>query len=140
MTENNIPAVGSAFHVLSALSFRLTENQSVSATRGQTFTVTDELVAANLDRRGNSWLSLLDDPDAQVERWGEVKVAPGECPESITWWNGPGDDASRSLARSLAIDNIKTHVKDPSLAANKLAEVDTIYGRASTSRSISYLS
>lgn len=132
-----IPTVGTKFHVLSAITFPTTPNQSVSASRGQTYEVTRELLDANLDRRGHSWLDLIDNPEAQIEKWGTVKVAAGECPPEVLWWNA--DPATQSLARNLARESVIAFTKDPSLRAEKLAEIDRVYGKVQTSQTISYL-
>lgn len=131
------PAAGTVFHVLSALSFALSPHQSVSATRAQEYTVTEEMIAASLDRRGNSWLALIGDEEGQIKRWGSVKVAPGPTPESVEWWNG--DPATQSLARNLARESVIANTKDPATRAELMAKVDATFGKVSTSQSIPYI-
>lgn len=135
-----LPTVGTKFHVLSALSFPLTAHQQVAASRGQTYEVTQELLDANVDRRGNSWLDMIDDPEAQIEKWGHLKFAAGECPPEVEWWNLEGDEASRSLARNLAREAVISDIHDPALKAQRLEEINEKYGRPLTSQSIPYLS
>lgn len=132
-----IPKPGESFHVLHAMSFPTTPNQSVAASRGQTYQITPEMIEATKDRTGFTWLSIIDNPEAQIEKWGRVNVAPGECPEFVTWWNG--DPATHSLARTLARESVVANTKDPVTRAEKLAEIDRIYGKVSTSQTISYL-
>jgi hypothetical protein len=48
---------------------------------GDSMTVTPEIVAANADRTGWSWLT--DDEDAQHERYGKLKFGLGEPPAHV---------------------------------------------------------
>lgn len=74
----------SSFHVLSdGITVRNELGKTVVAYKGQTFTVTEKLIAASLDREGNSFLDIIENPEAQLVRWGEIKLAPGPCPFNV---------------------------------------------------------
>ena len=48
---------------------------------GDELVVTQEIRDLNTDRNGVTWLSLLDDPEGQVRRWGRQIIARGPWPE-----------------------------------------------------------
>lgn len=50
---------------------------------GDDLAITPAIRAAAFDRNGGSWLDLVDKPDAQIERWGEVRFAPGPWPADM---------------------------------------------------------
>ena len=52
--------------------------------RGDTLTVTEKMITASLDRMGNSFIDTIENPDAQIQRWGRVYLAPGKCPFEVT--------------------------------------------------------
>ncbi len=60
---------------------------SVHLLRGAEATVDAEMLAADVDRNGNrSWTTLAFDPEAQVRRWGLVKIGLGPAPEGLERW------------------------------------------------------
>ncbi|WP_143017873.1 hypothetical protein [Microbacterium testaceum] len=106
--------------------------------RGYTFTVDDELLDDSKDRDGNSWLDLVDDDQAQIERWSKVILARGACPESVTHWNGPGDTAGRDRAREDA-RLMALAITDPVERFEALQRTREVYGRKPTSTSLGYV-
>lgn len=75
--------------------------------RGQTVTVTSEMVFANSDREGTSFFDLVDDPDEQVRRWGAVFLGRGEFPatEPLHIRGTPAWERAREDARVAAWAN-----------------------------------
>jgi len=51
--------------------------------RGREVTLTATIIASTRDRLGRSWLELLDDEAAQLERWRRLTVARGPWPEGL---------------------------------------------------------
>lgn len=47
---------------------------------GQTLVLTPEIIELSRDRHGWSWLSLTDDPEEQVRRYGRTRFSPGPAP------------------------------------------------------------
>ncbi len=73
------------FHVVSGgVSLQNEQGKTYVTMRGDQFNVTEKMVAASLSRFGDSWLDLINNPSAQIERWGEVKLASGPCPFTVT--------------------------------------------------------
>lgn len=58
---------------------------------GENIIVTQNMIDASHDTFGNSWMSLLGDDDAQIERWGEVRFRLGRAPEGTPTWGAVGD-------------------------------------------------
>lgn len=72
------------FHVLAdGLTIPTERGRGHVVYRGQTFTITEKMITASLDRLGNSFLDLIEDPEAQIARWGKVYLAPGACPFQV---------------------------------------------------------
>lgn len=72
------------FHCLTdGLSIPNEQGKSYVTYRGQTFTITEKMISASLDRNGNSFLDLISSPELQLARWGELKLAVGPCPFEV---------------------------------------------------------
>ncbi|MDF2562340.1 MAG: hypothetical protein K0R99_3786 [Microbacterium sp.] len=123
---------GDRIHFLGTLTVSTAPGQGRPVQRGVELEVTQAILDANTDRTGSSWLSLVDDEAGQIARWGAVKFGRGPVPESVEWWNAPGDDASRSLARTLDRERL-VHFTDPGERAAEAARIDAKYGRPVTS-------
>jgi len=103
------PTPGTEFHFLkSGMAYStdtsLTGGTTVSR-RGQTGTITQTLLDANVDRNGHTFFELLHDEDAQINRWGEIVFAPGPAPADLTAWT-PGtveEAAAREAAHRVAL-------------------------------------
>lgn len=99
--------------------------------RGQTLTLTDEMLAAS------PWISrYLGDDDAQLDRWGVVRIAPGPFPDDASRWvhGSPGWAEAREVARKAAWAET-----DPTRREAARAAVEREFGPApttSTSRDI----
>lgn len=74
----------SEFHVLAdGLTIPTERGRGHVVYRGQTFTITEKMISASLDRLGNSFLDLIEDAESQLARWGTVYLAPGACPFTV---------------------------------------------------------
>ena len=86
---------GDEFHVLRTGISIATGRGLLSAahqtTAGETICGTAEMIAASFSARGRSWMSLIGDDAAQLERWNEIRFRPGRAPEDIQRWNEWGD-------------------------------------------------
>lgn len=135
-SAGRIPSPGDTLHCLrSGLTISLgggslMSGRAVVLERGQTFTVTSEMIAATRDRHGSldgSWLSLVYDEPGQIARYGAVTVRPGPAPADLRPWEyGTPDwhnarDAARRRAYALPSEAER---------ADALAEVERIYGPA----------
>lgn len=118
---------GDQFHTLGTLTIPTGDSYGAVVPRGQTVTITGEMIEATRDRTGASWLELVDDDEAQISKWGAVMFRRGECPEEVTWWNSPGDTAARGLARTQASEAAR-EISDPSERRAALAAADALYG------------
>jgi len=84
-TAKKLPAVapGDQIHWLrDGFSYSVRDDWGAGevSRRGQTVTVTREMVLANSDTAGASFFDLIDKPDSQLERWGFVYLGRGEFP------------------------------------------------------------
>lgn len=70
------------FHVLEdGLTLANQFGKAYVTMRGESFTITEKMISASLDRFGNSWLDLIDNPEAQLARFGgKIYLAPGPWP------------------------------------------------------------
>ncbi|KZE91779.1 hypothetical protein [Microbacterium sp. TNHR37B] len=95
--------------------------------RGQTVTITAEMLDAS------PWISrYLGDPEAQIEKWGEVRIAPGPFPADASPYvhGAPDWEEAREVARRRA-----WAITDPEERAAARAEVERRYGPAPTTSS-----
>ena len=129
-------AVGDTFHLRSPMTIAFSEHDSRSLQRGTTVVVTEELLEMSKDRAGNSWLDLVDDPAAQVQRYGSQKFARGECPPEVTWWNENPGDGAWNYARQLEEDRIG-EISLPEDRARAAEEVRKLYGRKNGTTTLS---
>lgn len=125
------PAAGEQFHfVKSGFSF-LAPPTGLGETsqRGQTVTVTADLIELNEDRSGVSFLDLS--PEEQVAKYGEPIWDHGPAPEELHAW------APNSFEQVLARDEARRRawaLDDPAAQRQALREVERIYGRAPSSQ------
>lgn len=99
---------------------------ALALTRGDRIVVTEEMVAADVDRNGNpGWTALVHDPDRQLARWGRVHLAPGEPPAGMMPWEYGDSEWSeqREIARKAAWAET-----DPKRRAEALQRVKEVYG------------
>jgi hypothetical protein len=97
MTE--LPVPGTKIHALGAIVFG-----NIALRRGDTLILSRQHIELSLNIHGESFLSLLDDDDAQVAKWGEVKIHLGEFPSDLTPWvkGSPDEDIERDRRMRLA--------------------------------------
>jgi hypothetical protein len=92
--------------------------------RGQTVTITAEMLHAS------PWISrYLGDPEAQIQKWGEVRIAPGPFPDGQSRWvrGAPDWEEAREAARRRA-----WAVADPDDRVAAHAAVEREFGPAPT--------
>ncbi|TFD61193.1 hypothetical protein E3T43_00945 [Cryobacterium sp. Hh7] len=91
MTENkpnNLAPMkaGDTFHCLqSGLTVSISSGgitRGAVLIRSQNVVLTAESILENQDRNGDSFLDSIDDPEAQIKRWGRVMIGRGEFPAS----------------------------------------------------------
>ena len=106
--------------------------QSVTSHRGLSITLTQRIIDSNTDREGNSWLNLVDNPEGQRAKWGEVVFAAGPAPASMRPWL-PG-----SVEEELAGQRARAAAYDLPLAdqAAALREVSRTFPRKITSTTL----
>lgn len=127
--------VGDQFHVRVPTTIRTADTFGSAHVfpRGATLTVSEELVRANTNARGQSWISIIHDTDAQIAKWGEVRFGVGPFPADAETWGQPGDrdwHDQRAAARDAAHALIS-----PAERAAALAEVQRRFGPLATSTS-----
>lgn len=89
-------------------------------TPGESICVTAAMIAASFDNFGQSWMSLIGDDDAQVERWGAVSFRLGRAPEGVQTWNARGDSdwvEQREAARREAWAQPTVEARNAAMAA-----------------------
>ena len=59
-------------------------------TAGENIIITAKMIDASFSASGRSWMSLLGNDDAQVQRWGEVRFRIGPAPANAPTWNSHG--------------------------------------------------
>lgn len=116
------PVAGDRIHFLrSGLTFATndTGNPGTSRTsaRGQTVTLTTDMIHASKDRNGATWLNLVDDEAEQVQRWGVRMFASGAFPEGLdTFQKGSPEEAmAREAARMAAFALPTTEARNMAL-------------------------
>jgi hypothetical protein len=127
---------GDQFHFLtSGLIFRSSAEAfgGEVSSRAQTVTVTATLLDLSKDRNGYSWLSLIDDEEAQTKRWGEPAIRRGPAPADMTPWQ-PGTEeetVAREKARAAAWELPLGEARDEAFN-----DILRRFGRARTSKTI----
>jgi hypothetical protein len=81
-------SAGDQIHFYGSMTFSTSDDFSSGHTsrRGETATLTDQLIEASKDRLGFSWLSLANDVPGQEARWGQRMFGIGPWPESASKW------------------------------------------------------
>lgn len=129
MAENTKSLVGETIHFFGSKTVLLGESfgaDSVVTDYGTEIVVTQAVLDASINRKGRSWLSLVDDPVEQVKRWGKVMFARGPWPQdrprlevgSVKW------DRARREALSKA-----AQIADPVERVERLREVKAHFGK-----------
>ncbi len=60
---------------------------SVNLFRGHEIEIDQAMLDADLDRHGRpGWSGLLYDEDAQIQKWGAVRLRPGRAPRDLESW------------------------------------------------------
>jgi hypothetical protein len=140
-TEVPKPKVGEMIHFLkSGLIFHRVTGSRLTAdvsSRGQEYVLTTGDLE-NSDRDGGCFWDLVNDPERQIARWGEVVVSSGPAPEhfsrSSPRWRpeGPAEaDEERQRRRAVA-----DRITDPEERREAQVEIDRVLGRANTSKTL----
>lgn len=135
MSTTYAPKAGDVIHTLGSITVAYFDYHSAAVSRGQNITLTDQIIELSKDRAGDSWLSIVDDEEAQIARWGSRLVAPGPCPPEVAWWNAPGDTASPALAREQELEAAR-FISHPQDRDQKIREINSKYGPRQTSYSV----
>lgn len=130
------PAPGT-IHFRSSMAIRFSEHESRVVVRGETIELTPEMIDLGRDRHGVSHFHLLDDPQAQVRKWGKQVYARGECPADIAWWNSPDSSGDRVYARDLAMQEANL-IRDPVAKYEAHKAIREKFGRIPTNTIESY--
>lgn len=74
-------------------------------TAGESICVTAKMIEASYSASGRSWMSLLGNDEAQIQKWGEVRFRLGPAPADAPTWNTHGSvewHRARDAAKSEA--------------------------------------
>jgi hypothetical protein len=107
---------------------------ALQLTRGDVFTVTREMIEASRDRHGNlTWPAMVHGEDAQIRRWGAVRLRPGPAPAGMhSWVYGDAQwSEERETARRAAWAET-----DPERRKVALQRVIETYGAAPTTSTV----
>ena len=135
-SNQNLPEGGYLIHFLASTTVVLKGGMIPSGRvmeHGDELVVTQEIRDLNTDRNGVTWLSLLDDPEGQVRRWGRRVIAGGPWPEGKSQLL-PGSaerEDERERARQAA-----HRIEDDQQRAEALAAVRANFGPWATSRTL----
>lgn len=126
MTE--LPLPGTRIHALQA--FVLCD---VALRRGDTLILTQKQIDLTINAHGKSFLSLADDEDGQIEKYGEVKFGVGEFPKHLSPWvaGSPDEDIERDRRQKLA-----WAMTNPTDRYDELDKIRRELGSTRTSRTI----
>jgi hypothetical protein len=126
MTE--LPTPGTRIHALQAIVLC-----DVALRRGDTLILTQKMINLTINAHGKSFLSLADDEDGQIAKYGEVKFGLGEFPADLTPWvkGSPDEDIERDRRMRLAW--AKTN---PTERYDELDAIRRELGSTKTSRTI----
>jgi hypothetical protein len=125
---NHLPEPGTTIHALGAIVFG-----NVALKRGDTLILTRQHIELSLNVHGESFLSLLDDDDAQVEKWGEVKINLGAFPQGVSPFvaGSADEDIERDRRQKIAWANTNEQERRAELRA-----IRDEFGSAKTSRTL----
>jgi hypothetical protein len=95
----DLPVAGTIIHALDAISLC-----GVTLKRGDSLKLTEDMIELTIDKRGNSWLSIVNDEDAQEEKWGAPKIGSGVFPADLSPFvpGSPDEDVERDRRRKIA--------------------------------------
>lgn len=131
------PSPGDVIHftrtgILWASSLSFSAPHEVSR-RGETVTLTADIIAASLDRHGaNSWLGLTE--EEQISRWGSEVYRPGAAPQDLTTYTPDSTEADVAYGERRTA---AWAIGDPERRAEALADLRRDFGTGpSTSRTV----
>ena len=106
---------------------------AIPLVRGMVIVLTAAMIESNTDRNGDTWLSLIDDEEAQTDRWGSPMVAPGRPGPGFSKWLRGSVEAELERARQL--DEAHKIANDAE-RAEALAAIQARFGKVRTSRTL----
>lgn len=89
-------------HFFTSKTVLLTEMRGRTFEFGDELQITAAIYELSKDRNGQSWLDLIDDTDAQIERWGKVRYARGPWPEALPRVQAGSPEEADLIAREWA--------------------------------------
>jgi hypothetical protein len=98
--------------------------------RGRTEILTPELIRSTSDKTGRSFFELLDDPEAQIQRWGKRYFARGPAPEAMAlhpWERGSAAEANERARRIEEAYRLPSHAA----VSAELAKINAGFPRTS---------
>ncbi|UQB14588.1 hypothetical protein [Clavibacter nebraskensis] len=125
---NHLPEPGTTIHALDAIVLC-----DVALRRGDSLVLTQKMIDLTINAHGKSFLSIVDDEDAQIEKWGAVKIGLGPFPDDLTPWvkGSPDEDIERDRRMRLAW--AKTN---PTERYDELEAIHRELGSTKTSRTL----
>ena len=129
---------GDTFHCLTSGATIPTGSGLLSASHiskaGQNIIVTGAMIAASYSASGRSWMSILNDPEAQRARWGEERFRLGPAPAGAATWGAVGDADWREAREQARKDAWSMRTAEARAAA--LAAVNARFGPPPTTSTI----
>jgi len=123
---NTFPKPGDTIHALGAILLC-----EVALKRGDTLTLTADQIALTFDKNGKSFLSLVDDEDAQIDKWGEALIGPGTFPSHLKPYTVGGVDEQVEKERAILDAYL---LKDPEAQQRALQHINRTFSAQKTSR------
>jgi hypothetical protein len=122
------PVPGDRIHALQAFIFG-----DVALRRGDTLILTKQHIELSFNTLGESSLSIADDDDAQVAKWGNVMIGVGEFPQGVSPFvaGSADEDVERERRRQIAWANTNEDERRAELRA-----IRDEFGSAKTSRTL----
>lgn len=107
----------------------------VDVRRGSVITVTQNLLDSNKDKNGESIFDVVDDPEAQVRKWGHQLIGRGPWPEDLQKWTlGTVEaDLARDAAMKAALERADVRQRKAALA-----EVEREFGPRRSNQTLAH--
>jgi hypothetical protein len=124
----DLPTPGTKIHALQAIVLC-----DVALRRGDTLILTQKMIDLTINVNGKSFLSIADDEEAQIEKWGQVKFGLGEFPKGVSPFvaGSADEDVERERRRQIAWSNTNEEERRAELRA-----IRDEFGSAKTSRTL----
>jgi hypothetical protein len=125
---NHLPEPGTTIHALDAIVL-----SDVVLRRGDTLILTQKQIGLTINAHGKSFLSIVDDEDAQIAKWGAVKIGLGPFPQGLSPFvaGSADEDIERDRRQKIAWANTNEQERRAELRA-----IREEFGSAKTSRTL----